>query len=915
MGALDLYFEGDLSVWFGAALALVSAIAIFRLYRRETGQHSGLAALLLPLLRSLAVALIILMLTGPVLRGSVTVGDMSRVLIFVDGSKSMSLTDETMSVERKLLNARRLGWLEDEEMDTALYDAAQVLVLIRDPVDEINDEELVRVYLRHAYGAVDVLPDEEVYRDRVSRRLVDRLETIRAQVSARDLTPIRLRSELDEVRAVAKSLRQQLQSEYRKRAAEVSPSDASPDSISGRLDALTRWKRAESAMLTESDAVLPNLVGDHQVDLFAFSTGDADGKLRRLWQPAAPDDLPETFELAGPVGSETDLVSQVDSFISELPRSERLAVVMMSDGQHNLDSKGRYAGSPLQVARLLGRRGVPIYAVGFGAESPPADLAVLAVQTPETVFADDRIKGDVLVKDRMPADLPFQVKIEIDGRVVWSEELRTDGSAIRTVGFDFAIKDLVEDRIGGEIRETDSVSLPLALQVSIDPIEGEIRDDNNSRETNVRAITGRRRALIVDSRPRWEFRYLRNLLDRDEHWEVNAVLTNHELGRPILPRGDQSEAFPSDRKQLFTYDLIVLGDVSASVFQDQELEWMNQFVAGRGGGLVLIDGQRGKLRSLSQSALRVALPVRWTAPHSEGLREVGLSLTESGRATAAFAFDGDGDRSHALWSQLPRLRWLAPVEALPGCEVLLRGISINGSARPAVVTRRYGAGTVVYCGFDDTWRWRYEVADQFHAQYWNQVATFTMESPFAVHDRLVSIDTGGFSYQPGEAADLKVRLRDEEGRPVVDVQADAVLYQDDEIVATVPLQGGLESGGVLRGTTQPLQAGTYQVGVKAEGYDDESLAVRAEFVVDGDEGGELGVLYCNEPLLQQMAELSGGQYLREEDVGRLPELLASQADRKEETTEISLWRSWYWFLPLLGLFSLEWLLRKRMGLM
>jgi hypothetical protein len=251
---------------------------------------------------------------------------------------------------------------------------------------------------------------------------------------------------------------------------------------------------------------------------------------------------------------------------------------------------------------------------------------------------------------------------------------------------------------------------------------------------------------------------------------------------------------------------------------------------------------------------------------------------------------------------------------MPGCEALVNGHDGQRHS-PALVMRRYGAGTVLYSAFDESWRWRFEVADLVHQRYWNQITTFVMESPFAIHDRYVSIDTGGFTYQPGQTADLKVRLRDRLGQPVINADAKALLYQDDALVATVPLDDVEHGGGILRGTTQPLDPGTYEVAVEAEGIDESMLDVRAEFVVVGNPSGEMNVLSCNEELLRQMAELSGGQYLREEDAGRLIDLLAPFADSKDESTEFILWRSWYFFVPIVCLFSVEWLLRKRLGLM
>ncbi len=910
----ELRFEGEIHVWLGAGLAGLAAGLMFWLYRRETAERKFASAILLPLLRSAAVALIVLMLTGPVLRGSVSVADLSRVIVLVDGSESMTLTDATMSRERKWLVALRLGWADNESVDTSLHDAAQTIALIRMPSERLSLEETARSYQRRVLAALGELSDDEPYRKKLAAALRDPLDEIIRNRSESTVADADFRDDLESFCVIAETWVEQLEQEYHRRSGESSPSDSAPEDATERVDEWTRWRRAEALLLDGDAALLPNLAGAYHVDLLEISGGESDSDPVALWEAFPPNEFPDSFDPITPDGTTTDLATQVEMIVGDLPTSERLAVVLMSDGQHNYQRAGVNATSPLHLARLLGRRGVPLFPIGFGAAAPPPDLAVLAVQVPDKVFADDRIQGDILIKDDMPEGRPYSLTIEVDGQTVWSNPQQTTGISPQTVSFDFAIQDLVESRLASALEEVEAVSVPLPLVVKVEVIEGETRDDNNVHETSVRAITRPRRALLIDGRPRWEFRYLRNMLDRDDHWQVNHVLASSAGGRYLLPRGSGDGRFPTDRDELFGYDVIVLGEVPSHVFDDQDFSWIEQFVSDHGGGLMLIDGRRGKLRSYADSPLKTLLPIRWTADQSRGLRDVTVTLTDRGRATNALALGDAMDGSALSWSQLPRLSWLAPVAVMPGCEALVDGHDGQQSG-PALVVRRYGAGTVLYSAFDDSWRWRFEVADLVHQKYWNQLTAFVMESPFAIHDRFVSIDTGGFMYQPGQSADLKIRLRDRQGQPVMKANAKALLYQGDTVVATVPLESGDQGGGVLRGTTGPLELGSYEVAVEADGFDESMLDVRARFVVVGNPSGELNVLSCNEKLLRQMAELSGGQYLREEDAGRLIDLLAPYADGKQESTEFVLWRSWYYFIPIVGLFTVEWLLRKRLGLM
>jgi hypothetical protein len=92
-----LRFTGDypaLGVW---ALAFGLAVAMWFLYRRESRHLSGLGRWLPAGLRSLTVFILVLALSGPVLRRETTQRQLGRVILAVDTSASMKLEDEILS--------------------------------------------------------------------------------------------------------------------------------------------------------------------------------------------------------------------------------------------------------------------------------------------------------------------------------------------------------------------------------------------------------------------------------------------------------------------------------------------------------------------------------------------------------------------------------------------------------------------------------------------------------------------------------------------------------------------------------------------------------------------------------------------------------------------------------------------------
>ena len=122
-----LRFVGDVPLWVGLLAALVVCVLSWRYYSRESFGLPRRLRWLLPLLRSAAFLLGILVLTGPVLHHRTILGELGRVKIYVDDSRSMTMQDRHMSTGRKLLVAEQLGWISAGRIDSKLLKLADQL--------------------------------------------------------------------------------------------------------------------------------------------------------------------------------------------------------------------------------------------------------------------------------------------------------------------------------------------------------------------------------------------------------------------------------------------------------------------------------------------------------------------------------------------------------------------------------------------------------------------------------------------------------------------------------------------------------------------------------------------------------------------------------------------------------------------
>lgn len=664
------------------------------------------------------------------------------------------------------------------------------------------------------------------------------------------------------------------------------------------LDATSRWRRAEALLLDGDSGLVPAMADTHEIELFALSGSEA----RRLWHTASAVSAPVELG-ADPTGEATDLSSGIAASVGE--EGDRTAVVLLSDGRHN------DGGPPAALAKVLGQRGVPIFAVGLGAHRDPPDLSVAGVDGPASVFAEDRFHGQVTVGDFMPPGIPFVVTISHGEKELWRKDLETTGGGERRLEVDFPVKEIVP-RPGGS-GDVEVLSLPASLRVAIEPVGGETRRDNNEAPFWFRVVTQGRKILLVDGRPRWETRFVRNLFERDSQWRIDPLIAEVGGGAGEWTHGDGAAGFPRDRESLFAYGFIVFGEVPAGKLRDEELLWIREFVERRGGGILFVDGRRGHLRHYEKTPIGPLLPVELPEDAGDFVPE-RLELTAAGRESSAFRLEKDSGANAALWRKLPAPHWAAPCRALEGTETFAEAVGRDGRKVPALVARRFGAGRALYASFDATWRWRYEVADRYHVKYWNQVAGWLMEEPFAVRDDLVALDVGEPVYHAGDSARVRVRLAGRDGKPLLDAKAEAFLFRDGRKVATFALEPDPNLGGLYRGATAELEPGEYEVGLLVEGFSELETRARTSFGVRPRQARELAVLTADESLLRGVAAASGGEYLREEEAGRLPSLLRPLSEGRIVLSETRLAQSYWWFVPIVGLLALEWFLRKRAGM-
>ncbi|MEM7262772.1 MAG: hypothetical protein AAF488_12335, partial [Planctomycetota bacterium] len=335
-------------------------------------------------------------------------------------------------------------------------------------------------------------------------------------------------------------------------------SDDKLESVRHDVGPVSRAELARVALTAKEGALLTRL--EEQFDLRVFSF---DSELRPEGGAAKP------IEWIGKQPSEGDsshVGSAIDEAVARYAGQPLHGVVVLSDFS--------WVGGedPVRVAKTLGQREVPVYAVPVGLPDPP-DIRVRRVIAPDVVFQGDRVPVRVQVDSSGFDGKRVELSMAIDGERSSSASLELqDGAQFAELTF-----------------TPQQESGTLELNFTIEAQAGETAIANNRRSHKVRILDEKIRVLYVEGMPRWEFRYLRWVLLRDPRLDVTFLMTQ---GDPTLAKTSPRHIsrFPENAEDVLKFDLIILGDVPSKYFSGTQLDLMEQLVRKGGGSLLMLAG-------------------------------------------------------------------------------------------------------------------------------------------------------------------------------------------------------------------------------------------------------------------------------------------------------------------------------------
>ncbi len=684
---------------------------------------------------------------------------------------------------------------------------------------------------------------------------------------------------------------------------------------------------------------------DFAVRLYSFDT-----RLRAL----------ESFDELKFDGNSSALGAAIETVIERYEKRPAAGVLLFTDGM----------STDAITKSVSGDKPLPIYPIVDLERDVPRDISIVDPMVTESAFELAPVQIEATVHCQGFKDEKVLVRLFNEkGASVADQELTIDADAYqKRVRFQYRPLEpgiqFVRLRALAKY-EDDAEKVDVQSNV-------EVTTTNNNRLLAVDRGGGPYRILYVAGRPNWDFKFFRRAVEEDQELRLAALIriarkeakfnfrdrtvdsTNplfagfeddqdaaEQYDEPILlaigtRSEDELKVFPKTEEDLFAFDAIVIDDIEAKFFTQEQMLLIRQFVSTRGGGLLMLGGSEafdrggyrdtpvgdllpvylrsGLLPSQAQAASNSSTSTTASAvPDSAEPPSVSFRLTREGSLETWMRLrSSEVDEAKRL-SEMPRFyTWNEVKDVKPGASILAVLGAEDNKSMPGMIAQSFGSGRVGALTVGDMWRWAMRRSSEENndlAQSWRQVARWlTSDVPRPLELEIVP---------PKRATDphvVRIKVRNEKFQPLDNALLDVSVLPPDGKLISVEATPDREQPGLYLANFWSQTDGAYVVSVKASAPDGSTVGEAESGWAAEPSALEFRTLTPNIEELNRLASASGGEVI---DIDDLDRFVGSLPTRQVPITEVRrdpFWHRTQWLLLTIVCLCAEWGLRRLRGL-
>lgn len=639
---------------------------------------------------------------------------------------------------------------------------------------------------------------------------------------------------------------------------------------------------------------------------------------------------------------EASALSQTIQQLAERYRGQPVAgILVLTDGN----------ATDLAEAELRGDNLPPIFPVAVASNSPATDVSVSSIAVSQTNFEASPVTLVATIETQSLAGKKVVVRVLDEAQ----KEIERQTLSVTKDGESLSQRFLLKPENPGV--SFYRVQVALAGEETLaggSTTSAEATLANNVRFATVDRGSGPYRVLYVSGLPNWEFKFLRRAVAKDDEVDLVGLVriakrepkfnflsrtdertnplfrgfgnkndeTAEQYDEPVILRlgtEDKKEllkGFPKDAEDLYRYQAVILDDIEASFFTQDQLSLLQQFVSQRGGGLLMMGGKQSFGEGgYARTPVAELLPVYLDRNAGEvNTQPLHLKLTREGWLQPWIRVRANEQDEAARLVSMPGFRSLNRVESIkPGASVLAEVETAQGALRPALAVQPFGRGRAAALLIGDLWRWdlrREDAATSDLEKAWRQTVRWLV----ADVPQPVEVETQVKTGTGLPARELIIRARDKKFLPLDNAAVAINVTTPDGKELQLAADSSDAAAGEYRALFVPRVAGAYRATVTVTAPDGSDVGRRETGWASEPETDEFRELAGNRPLLERLAKESGGEVLTLSGLDHFVATLPNRRIPQVETWSYPLWHQWSVLTVAIACLVGEWGLRRWKGL-
>jgi hypothetical protein len=577
-------------------------------------------------------------------------------------------------------------------------------------------------------------------------------------------------------------------------------------------------------------------------------------------------------------GEGTDIGGALRQLKASARERNLQGVLLMTDGNSTTGS------SVLAEAEELG---IPVSAVGIGDTTIPQDILLQRVVANTITYVGTKVPVNVTLKSSGFSNERVEVTL-LDGGAVRDRKTITLEPGIREYEVPLSFNP-----------DADGTK---KITVEVSQLPGELSTQNNRSSLYVKVLKSKMRVALFAGAPNADVAAVRRALQEDENIEV----------KPFIERGNGQfyEGIPTQQDFQDVECLVLVGYPGAASSASVLRMLADQCAGGKGLFFILSrTTDFGKLAQLS-AALPFVVPQR-----QEEETQTFFTIAEGQRNNPILR----SLPSPEVWAKLaPAFVPGEPMQAKPESEVLASGrIQSITTNDPLFISRRVNRSKSLALTCYGLWRWKTyaEGVPGSERLLENLISNSVRWLVTREDEKPVQVRPSKEMFAGSEPVEFTAQVYDENYQPVNEAEVSLSVAQQGQ---TSQLTLTSLGNGRFEGAFDPLPEGDYTYTARAIAGGKELAQEKGSFSVGG-LNAEFLETRMNKLLLQQLAARTGGKYYDPHELGRLPADLTRIPEFKPRDVSLAqhveLWNKRWMMGVLVALFSIEWFLRKRNGML